>query len=102
MMDEVLRFKIVGIGRRPMLIQCRTDLLISHSRILLLLLLIVHLESSICTISNSLVATTTGRSGMNHWTIVSSILSYRLSAEAPAARLQGTLQAILASPLESP
>src|ERR1022692_2264771 len=30
-----------------MLIQCRTDLLISHSRILLLLLLIVHLESSI-------------------------------------------------------
>src|ERR1700674_3778505 len=40
--DEVLRFKIVGIGRRPMLIQCRTDLLISHSRILLLLLLIVH------------------------------------------------------------
>src|SRR6202521_1077825 len=44
--DEVLRFKIVGIGRRPMLIQCRTDLLISHSRILLLLLLIVHLEQS--------------------------------------------------------
>jgi hypothetical protein len=30
-----------------MLIQCRTDLLISHSRILLLLLLIVHLEPSI-------------------------------------------------------
>jgi hypothetical protein len=29
------------------LIQCRTDLLISHSRILLLLLLIVHLEPSI-------------------------------------------------------
>ena len=28
----VLRFKIVGIGRRPMLIQCRTDLLILHSR----------------------------------------------------------------------
>src|SRR5439155_27023655 len=23
--DEVFRFKIVGIGRRPMLIQCRTD-----------------------------------------------------------------------------
>src|SRR5271156_4723736 len=45
--DKVLRFKIVGIGRRPMLIQCRTDLLISHSRILLLLLLIVHLEPSI-------------------------------------------------------
>src|SRR5580700_3714835 len=47
--DAVLRFKIVGIGRRPMLIQCRTDLLISRSRILLvrwsiLLLLIVHLE----------------------------------------------------------
>ena len=33
--DEVLGFKIVGIGRRPMLIQCRTDLLISRSRILL-------------------------------------------------------------------
>src|SRR6516162_2962056 len=32
--DAVLRFKIVGIGCRPMLIQCRTDLLISHSRIL--------------------------------------------------------------------
>jgi hypothetical protein len=30
-----------------MLIQCGTDLLISHSRILLLLLLIVHLEPSI-------------------------------------------------------
>src|SRR6202042_750521 len=44
MIDAVLRFKIVGIGRRPMLIQCRTDLLISHSRILLLLLLIVHRE----------------------------------------------------------
>src|SRR6202045_4355342 len=42
--DAVLRFKIVGIGRRPMLIQCRTDRLISHSRILLLRLLIVHLE----------------------------------------------------------
>src|SRR5579863_4766055 len=42
--DAVLRFKIVGIGRRPMLIECRTDLLISHSRILLLLLLAVHLE----------------------------------------------------------
>jgi hypothetical protein len=26
----VLRFKIVGIGRRPMLIQCRTDFLIVH------------------------------------------------------------------------
>src|SRR5580693_3095202 len=45
--DAVLRFKIVGIGRRPMLIQCRTDLLISRCRILLLLLLIVHLEPSI-------------------------------------------------------
>src|ERR1700730_3762482 len=45
--DAVLGFKIVGIGRRPMLIQCRTDLLISHYRILLLLLLIVHLEPSI-------------------------------------------------------
>src|ERR1700692_1353519 len=42
--NAVLRFKIVGIGRRPMLIQCRTDRLISHSRILLLLLLIVHRE----------------------------------------------------------
>src|ERR1035438_1430980 len=42
--DEVLGFKIVGIGRRPMLIQCRTDLLISRSRILLLLLLTGHLE----------------------------------------------------------
>jgi len=30
-----------------MLIQCRTDLLISHSRILFLLLLIVRFESSI-------------------------------------------------------
>jgi len=30
-----------------MLIQCRTELLISHPRILLLLLLIVHLEPSI-------------------------------------------------------
>jgi hypothetical protein len=38
----VLRFKIAGIGRRPMLIQCRTDLLISRSRIRLILLLIVH------------------------------------------------------------
>src|SRR6201987_867355 len=45
--DAMLRFKIIGIGRRPMLIQCRTDLLISHARILLLLLLIVHLEPSI-------------------------------------------------------
>src|ERR1700724_3534087 len=45
--DAVLRFNIVGIGCRPMLIQCRTDLLISHSRILLLVLLIVHLEPSI-------------------------------------------------------
>jgi hypothetical protein len=42
----MLRFKIVGIGRRPMLIQRRTYLLISHSRTLLLLLLIVHLEPS--------------------------------------------------------
>src|SRR4029077_4029632 len=46
--DAVLRFKIVGIGRRPMLIQCRTDRSISHSGILLPLLLIVHLEPSIC------------------------------------------------------
>src|ERR1700686_1348907 len=45
--DAVLRFKIVGSGRRPMVIQCRTDLLMSHSRILLVLLLIVHLEPSI-------------------------------------------------------
>lgn len=42
--DEVLRFKIVGIGRCPMLIQRRPDLSISHPRILLLLLLIVHLS----------------------------------------------------------
>src|SRR3984885_14710095 len=42
--DAVLRFKIVGIGCRPVLIQCRTDLLISRSRGLLPLLLIVHLE----------------------------------------------------------
>src|SRR5580658_605473 len=45
--DEVLGFKIVGIGRRPMLIKRRTDLLISHPRILFLLLLTVHLEPSI-------------------------------------------------------
>src|SRR5450631_199269 len=45
--DAVLRFKIVGIGRGPMLIQCRTDLLNSHSRMLVLLLLIVHLEPPI-------------------------------------------------------
>jgi hypothetical protein len=37
LIDTMLRFKIVGIGRRPMLIQCRTDLLIPHSRILLFL-----------------------------------------------------------------
>jgi hypothetical protein len=52
--DAVLGFKIVGIGRGPMLIQRRTDLLISHSRILLVLLWIVllwivHLEPSIGT-----------------------------------------------------
>ena len=40
--NEVLRFKIVGIGGRPMQIQCRTDLLISDRRRLLLLLLIAH------------------------------------------------------------
>src|SRR5215471_3298386 len=45
--DAVLGFKIVGIGRRPMLIQYRADRLILHTRILLLLLLIVHLEPSI-------------------------------------------------------
>jgi hypothetical protein len=38
--DAVLRFKIVGIGRGPMLIQRRTDFLISHSGIVLLPLLI--------------------------------------------------------------
>jgi hypothetical protein len=32
--DAVLRFEIVGIGRRPMPIQCRTDFLIPHSGIL--------------------------------------------------------------------
>src|SRR5580658_2343656 len=41
--DAVLRLKIVGIGRRPMLIQRCTYRLISRSR-LLLLLLIVHLD----------------------------------------------------------
>src|SRR5579862_2294522 len=45
--DAVLRFKIVGIGRRPMLIQCRTDLLISYCRIPFVLVLIAHLEPSI-------------------------------------------------------
>src|SRR5579862_7225336 len=40
----VLRFKIVGIGRRPMLIQRRADILISHFRRRCLRLLIVHLE----------------------------------------------------------
>src|SRR3984885_10881183 len=45
--DAVLRFKIVGIGRRPMPIQCHTNLLISLSRTLLLLLWIVHREPSI-------------------------------------------------------
>src|SRR3984885_4030304 len=34
--DEVFGFEIVGIGRRPMPIQCRTDLLIAHARILIL------------------------------------------------------------------
>src|SRR5215472_3605522 len=42
--DEVLRLKIVGVGGRPMLIQCRADLRISRSRTLILHLLIVHLE----------------------------------------------------------
>src|ERR1700686_4006914 len=42
--DEVLGFKIVVIGRCPMLTECRTDLLISRSRILLLFLLTGHLE----------------------------------------------------------
>src|SRR5262249_45079228 len=32
--DGVLRFKIVGIGRGPMPIQCRTYLLISHIALL--------------------------------------------------------------------
>src|SRR3984957_11322877 len=45
--DEVLCFKIVGVGRRPMPIQCCTDLLTSPFRILLLRLLIVHLEPPI-------------------------------------------------------
>jgi hypothetical protein len=43
----VLRFKVVGIGGRPMLIERRTDLLIPRSRRLLILLLIVHLEPSV-------------------------------------------------------
>src|SRR5579871_3654758 len=42
--DVVLRFKIVGIGCRPMLIQCRAYLFISCVRILLFLLWIVHFE----------------------------------------------------------
>src|SRR5215472_13254280 len=42
--DQVLRLKIVGVGGRPMLIQCRTDLLISRSRTMLLHLLTAHLE----------------------------------------------------------
>jgi hypothetical protein len=45
--DAVLRFKIVGIGRRPMLIKCRTDLLVAHSRKLLIPLLIVHFHPSL-------------------------------------------------------
>jgi hypothetical protein len=45
--DAVLRFKIVGIGRRPMPIQRRTDISLLHSRTLLVLLSIVHLEPSI-------------------------------------------------------
>src|SRR5215469_2715170 len=45
--DAVLRFEIVSIGCRPMLIQCRTDLLISRSRMLFLVLLFVHLEPSV-------------------------------------------------------
>src|ERR1700685_2171378 len=45
--DAVLGFKIIGIGRRPMLIQRRTNLSISHFRSLLLVLSIVHLEPSI-------------------------------------------------------
>src|SRR5580704_16128947 len=34
MIDAVLRFKIVGIGSRPMLVQCRTYLLIPHLSLL--------------------------------------------------------------------
>src|SRR6202050_3316490 len=45
--DAVLGFKIIGIGRCPMLIQRRTNLSISHFRSLLLVLSIVHLEPSI-------------------------------------------------------
>jgi len=41
--DAVLRFKIVGIGRRPMLIQRRADRLIPHSRTLLVVSPLVHL-----------------------------------------------------------
>src|SRR5215472_17259150 len=54
LIDEVLGFKIVGIGCRPMLIQCRTDLLISRSRMLLCLWLIVHREPPIFTRSEML------------------------------------------------
>src|SRR5580698_7808937 len=42
----MLRFKIVGIGRRPMLVERRTNLPIPRSGILVLIL-IVHLEPSI-------------------------------------------------------
>src|SRR5580704_5727765 len=42
--NQMLRFKIVGIGRRPMLIECRADLLISRCGILRRLLLTVHRE----------------------------------------------------------
>ena len=52
--DAVLRFKIVGIKRHPMLIQCRTDFLISHSRIRLLLLLIVILSLQFDKVPNAL------------------------------------------------
>ena len=44
--DTVLRFEIARIGRRPMLIQCRTDRLISHSGTLLRGLTVVHVEPS--------------------------------------------------------
>src|SRR5579862_5018784 len=42
MIDAVLRFKIAGIRRRPMLIQCRTDLLIPRSRRLLVFFWVAH------------------------------------------------------------
>src|ERR1700733_9156695 len=64
MIDAVLRFKIIGIGRRPMLIQCSTNLLISHSGMLILLLSIVHLEPSIFHMTLNILAEPILRPGL--------------------------------------